>query len=138
MRGGRPGEGRIRTEVRLASVDTGNRDRDETLEGPEFFGVDAHPASTWRSTAIEAVEGGWRAQGRLALNGCERDQGIEFELEPAPGEGVDAMRMHGHGTVRRKAFDVGTGDFADEAFIRDRVGVRFDLRLRRRADGEAG
>jgi len=128
---GAPGEGRIEVEVDLASAVSGNRDRDATLQGPEFFAVDEHPVSTWASTSIERASQGWRADGELVLKGIRADQAIEFTLTP-DGEALRAegrFVLAGDTTVDRQRFEVGTGEFADPEFVRNKVVVEFEVTL---------
>ncbi|GAB4180141.1 MAG: hypothetical protein Kow0020_16140 [Wenzhouxiangellaceae bacterium] len=129
-----PGAGNIEVEVELDSVETGNRERDSTLRGPDFFDVAAHPVSRWRSTEVTALDsGGWRADGVLELKGREGTQAIRFDLSEQADRLhlVGRFTMTGEARVHRLAFDVGTGEFADPDFIRDAVDVRFDVRLSR-------
>jgi polyisoprenoid-binding protein YceI len=131
---GRPAAGEIRVGVELASADTDNDDRDQTLMGPEFFAVDDHPRAEWVSTAIEAENGGYRADGELTLKGITKSQGIEFTLS-SDGQGLIArggFTLAGAADVDRQRFDVGTGEFADPEFVRNRVDVSFEVRLDRR------
>mgnify|MGYP006286333339 CR=1 FL=1 len=127
----RPETGSISVVVALASADSDNADRDETLKGPEFFAVDMHPEAEWQSAAIEAAGEGYRAQGELTLKAITRPQTIRFTLS-ADGEDLLAQgrfTMSGSAEVDRQRFEVGTGEFADPEFVRNRVDVAFDLRL---------
>jgi len=133
MDGEDPAEGEIEVEVELASADTDNRDRDQTLKGEEFFAVDQYPESRWVSESIEEEDDGdgYAARGELELKGIRADQEIRFTLEP-DGEAVIArgeFSMRGAAEVNRQRFDVGTGEFADPEFVRNRVDVSFEVRL---------
>lgn len=122
---GDPAAGSISVTVRPASAATDNRDRDQTLESPEFFAVDEYPESTWKSTAIEADGDGYRAAGELTIRDITRDRAVTFTLEETDG----GWRMRGESELMRLDYDVGTGEFADTDFIANRVGIRFDLHL---------
>lgn len=128
---GDPASGRIEVRVALASADSNNRDRDEALLGEEFFDVDRFGHSTWTSTSIEADGEGYRADGELTLRDITAPQSIEFTLSP-DGEDLraeGAFSMTGSSTVDRQTFGVGTGEFADPEFVRNRVDVEFDIAL---------
>jgi polyisoprenoid-binding protein YceI len=127
----RPETGRISVVVVLASADSDNADRDETLMGPEFFGVDTHPEANWRSTAIEVDGDAYRADGELTLKAITRPQAIRFTLSPDDEQLVARGRftMSGSADVDRQRFEVGTGEFADPEFVRNRVDVEFEVRL---------
>lgn len=128
---GEPGSGRIEVTVALASADSDNRDRDTTLKGEEFFDVASYPESTWRSIGIVRDGEGYRADGELTLKGITAAQPIRFTLEP-DGERMVArgvFTLAGDAEVDRQRFDVGTGEFADPEFVRNRVDVRFEVEL---------
>jgi polyisoprenoid-binding protein YceI len=126
-----PAAGEIRVSVELASADSDNDDRDQTLMGPEFFAVDEHPRAEWISTAIEADGGAYRADGELTLKGITKPQPIRYTLRPDGDEIVasGAFTLSGSSQVDRQRFDVGTGEFADPEFVRNRVDVEFEVRL---------
>jgi len=133
MPAGAPVEGRIETKVALGSADTDNSDRDEALLGEEFFHVDEYPESVWTSREIFAAESGdgYTADGEMRLKGIAAGQAIRFTLSP-DGEDLVAsgdFTLAGDAEVERQRFDVGTGEFADPEFVRNRVEVRFEVRL---------
>lgn len=131
MADGAPADGSIDVAVRLASAESGNNDRDETLIGPEFFHVERFPEATWSSTALRAAGDGYEADGELTLRDITAEQSIVFRLAP-DGEALVAageFTMGGSSEIERLRFDIGTGEFADPEFVRNRVDVRFEVRL---------
>ncbi|HMB37975.1 MAG TPA: YceI family protein [Wenzhouxiangellaceae bacterium] len=126
-----PADGRIDVQVNLSSADTENRERDETLKGEEFFAVGQYPEAVWTSHSISADADEYVADGDLELKGIKASQPIRFTLTP---DGDDLFvsgkfSMAGDAEVERLRFDVGTGDFADPEFVRNRVDVTFEIRL---------
>lgn len=65
--------------VRLASVDTGNADRDAHLLSADFFDIEHHPEMTFRSTDIQARGSDYVLVGDLTLGG--HTHRVEFDLE---------------------------------------------------------
>lgn len=128
---GSPVDSSIEVAVRPASAESGNNDRDETLVGPEFFDVDRFPEATWTSTAVQSTGDAYEADGELTLRDISAAQPIVFRLTPdgdallASGE----FAMAGASEIERLRFDIGTGEFADPEFVRNRVDVRFEVRL---------
>ena len=130
----------IRVEVRLASADSDNRDRDETLKGPEFFAVSSHPVSVWQSGSVRREGDGYVADGELSLKGITAPQSIRYELS-TDGEALVAsgrFTMAGGTRIDRQRFDVGTGEFADPGFVRNRVEVEFEVTLTAQPEPAAG
>jgi polyisoprenoid-binding protein YceI len=59
--------------VEVASIDTGDEQRDAHLTSPEFFDVERHPQITFHSTTAEATgEGKIRLIGEIALKGITK------------------------------------------------------------------
>ena len=131
MSEGAPTSGTIEVTVALGSADSENRDRDETLLGPEFFHVEQFPEATWISRAIRSTGDGYEADGQLTLRDITADQAIVFQLTPDGDDLVAEGRftMAGSAEIQRLRFDVGTGEFADPEFVRNRVDVAFEVRL---------
>lgn len=131
MPAGQPAEGAIEVQVELASADSGNNDRDQTLKGAEFFAVEQHPRADWASSKIARDGDAYVADGELTLKGIRAGQAIRFTLVP-DGNGLvarGAFVMSGAAEVDRQRFEVGTGEFADPEFVRNRVDVTFEVRL---------
>src|ERR1700736_2758444 len=65
--------------IDLASIDTGNPDRDTHVRSTDFFNVDQHPSMTFRSTRIEPADDGYSMTGDLTLNGITRSVTLDVE-----------------------------------------------------------
>lgn len=74
-----PTRSSVRLWVDLASVDTGNPERDAQVRSAEFFDVDRFPRATFASTGIRLPDGGNPVvSGRLSLHGSEREVALEI------------------------------------------------------------
>jgi|GEM_PF-529503 len=120
-----PTSARITVEVDVASANTRNRDRDETLLGPEFFAVETFPVASWQSDSIVATEDGYLAEGELNLRDVSADQPVHLRFELS-GE---SPTLEGHAEILRLRYNVGTGEFEDTDFVRNRVDLEFSLEL---------
>ena len=119
---------RISVTIDLASVDSRDGQRDDTLRGSGFFDVAAYPRATFRSSRITSRGGNaYRAAGTLSLHGQERPVTLSFTLD------IDGDEAHAKGSalLSRTEFAVGTGEWADVDTIADGVSVTFDLTARR-------
>ncbi|MBB5988010.1 YceI family protein [Sphingobium lignivorans] len=120
---------RIRVTIDLASVDTADAQRDDTLRSDGFFDVAAHPRATFRSTGISSRGGkAYRAAGVLSLHGRERPVNLDFTLDI---DGKDATAA-GTASLSRTAFGVGSGQWADTGEIKDGVSVNFRFKAKRK------
>jgi polyisoprenoid-binding protein YceI len=73
-----PANSRAWGVVRVASIDTGNADRDAHLRSPDFFDVERYPEARFESTRVEHQEGGhYRVSGDLTIK--EATRSVEFD-----------------------------------------------------------
>jgi polyisoprenoid-binding protein YceI len=91
----------------VASIDTGNADRDAHLRSPDFFDAERYPKITYESTAVEHVEGGhYRVTGNLTIKDITRE--IVFDAcVDGVGEdpwGNQRVGVTVRGTVNRTEF----------------------------------
>ena len=78
----------VTVSIDLASIQTGNEQRDGHLRSPDFFGTDENPTMTFRSTAVKPKGDDWVLEGELTLKGITKPVTLDFELE---GVGPDAF-----------------------------------------------
>ncbi|MEU8801597.1 YceI family protein [Spirillospora sp. NPDC048819] len=65
-----PHDSRARAEIRMASIDTRNAERDEHVRSSEILAVDEHPVMTFTGTGVERAKIGRRARSpRYHLDG---------------------------------------------------------------------
>ncbi len=116
---------RFDVTIKLASADSRNQERDETLGGSDFFDVKNYPEARFLATEFVAVEGGFEARGALELRGTRQPVTLSFQWKPS----ADGVRLEGKATLDRTAFGVGAGDWADPATIAHEVEVATTLVL---------
>jgi polyisoprenoid-binding protein YceI len=116
---------KIDVRVATASATVGNRQGDEALMDEELFFVEQYPEATWTSCEIVADNDGYRANGKLTLRGLSADQTVQLKLETKG----DVITLSGNAEILRLDYNVGTGEFEDTDFIRNRVDLEFELPL---------
>jgi polyisoprenoid-binding protein YceI len=57
----------VAATIQLASIDTGNTDRDAHVLAPDMVDVTLRPAFTFRSTTVSADGDDWRVDGELTI-----------------------------------------------------------------------
>jgi polyisoprenoid-binding protein YceI len=70
----------LSASVELASIDTGNADRDAHLRSPDFLDVEQHPRLEYRSTAVREDGDGFVVDGELSLHGVTRPVSLRLEV----------------------------------------------------------
>lgn len=115
---------RIIVRVDLASVDTGDAFRDETLRGEDFFATAGNTNAVFRSSDVSALGSGrYRAAGYLTLRGTRRPVTLNFTLT-IKGEKAEAK---GTGRINRGDFGVGAGEWEATDRIPGAVAISFDF-----------
>lgn len=126
-----PAASEVRIEVDLASVDTGNADRDEHLRTADFFDVEKHPVATVRGHSARPLEPSPEGRARHAvqfdvdLHGVQKS--IEGEVEIVE---TDPVVVEGGFLIRRTDFGIGSPPSRwNPMSIDDEVPVRFRVEL---------
>jgi polyisoprenoid-binding protein YceI len=58
--------------IKVDSVDTNNKKRDEHLASPDFFNVKQFPGMDFKSTAVKAVDEGFQVTGDFTMHGMTK------------------------------------------------------------------
>ena len=114
----------IRVTVDLASADTGDGQRDDSLKSSDFFNVTAQPNAIFTARDIRHIDGDrYEARGTLDLRGVSKPVTLRFTLRI---EGNKA-RVAGTARIDRTAFGVGQGEWAATDAIAAGVDVDFSF-----------
>lgn len=101
----------------VASLDTGNAERDKHLKSPDFFDAAKHPQLTFKSTKITKAGKGYKLKGQLTVHGVTKDVTLDATVSGAIknpwGKMVRAVKITGklkrsdYGLLWNKALDQG-------------------------------
>jgi polyisoprenoid-binding protein YceI len=65
-----PTHSHVDVEIQVATLDTGDAQRDASLRSPDFFDVEHYPTIAFRSTKVESgASGTWMVTGDLTVRG---------------------------------------------------------------------
>ena len=124
----RPEAGTLEVSIGLASADTGNSDRDSTLQGKDFFNVAQYAQARYSANGFRALGNNqYAADGTLELHGASKPVTLTFTWTP----GAQPV-LAGKATVKRLDFGVGGGDWADTKLIPDETAISTIVRLKAR------
>jgi polyisoprenoid-binding protein YceI len=70
----------VTATIDLASIDTGNEQRDNHLRSADYFEVEKYPTMSYRSTGIRQTDDGWVIDGDLTLHGVTRHVPLAVEV----------------------------------------------------------
>jgi polyisoprenoid-binding protein YceI len=123
---------RARGSVPVASIDTGEAQRDDHLRSPDFFNADEFPAITFESTRVEAIDNeSSRVYGNLTMHGITREIRLEVLIQGTDTDpwGNTRAGLEVVGTLKRSDFDMkfnqalGSGNM----LVGDKVAVALDI-----------
>ncbi len=100
---------RFEGEIDVASVDTGNAQRDEHLRTGDFFDTANHPKITFKSTRVEAKDDGeFTVHGDLTMRGVTKPIALDVEFHGVGKnfQGKPVAGLTARGTLNRKDFGV--------------------------------
>ena len=100
----------VTATIDIASVDTGNKDRDAHVLSPELLDVAARPTMTFRSLAISGEGDEWTLDGELTIGDVTQPVSLEVELGGTESfvDGVHAG-FEARGEIRRHDFGIHFG-----------------------------
>jgi polyisoprenoid-binding protein YceI len=119
---------RVSAEIALASVDTGNPDRDAHTRSADLLDVEKRPTMAFRSTRVSGEGEDWTMEGDLTIGNVTRPVTLAVEFGGVVDSPVDQRRHAGFeatGEIRRSDFglDFGAG------FLSDVVKVQLDMQF---------
>jgi polyisoprenoid-binding protein YceI len=121
-----------KVEIDVASVDTGNADRDGHLRTPDFFDVERFPKITFASTKVEKLDDDvYTLIGDLTINDKTNPVAVEFELTGTSNDPWGNFRagFEGRATVNRRDWDLAWNVALDRGgvLVSEKVKLEFDI-----------
>jgi polyisoprenoid-binding protein YceI len=137
-----PANSRATVEIDVASVDTGNPDRDAHLKTPDFFDIENHPTITFTSTKVEKVDDDvYTLIGDLTINGKTNPVAVEFELTGTTDDPWGNFRagFEGRATVNRRDWGLAWNMPLDKGgvLVSEKVKLEFDIAAVKRSEVSA-
>ena len=119
---------RFDVKIEMASVNSQDQERDDTLKSPDLFDVKKFPTAKYVADKFtDKGNGKFTGAGKLTLRDKTRDIPIDFTFKPTPTGGT----LQGTAALKRNDFGVGQGEWADTSTVANEVKVRFTLLLKK-------
>ncbi|MFE9427133.1 YceI family protein [Kitasatospora sp. NPDC006697] len=130
--GANPAASTAELAIQVASIDTGNEQRDGHLRTGDFFEVEAHPEITFRSTAAEQLDGEtYRMTGDLTIKGTTRQVVLDLDFTGAATDpyGIQRLGFEGRTVVDRTQFGLSYNAALETGgvLIGEKVKLSFDI-----------
>ncbi|MFJ7333930.1 YceI family protein [Streptomyces sp. NPDC101110] len=119
---------RISATVDLASINTGNADRDAHVRASDLLDVEKRPTMTYRSTRVSGGGEDWTVEGDLTIGEVTRPVTLAVEfggLVEVPMDGSRHAGFEATGEIRRGDFGL---DFAP-GLLGDVVRIQLDMQF---------
>ncbi|MEU5821003.1 YceI family protein [Streptomyces sp. NPDC047803] len=130
--GSDPANSTASIDVKIASVDTGIKDRDGHLVSGDFFDAEKFPLMTFRSTSAEQLGGDtYRVTGDLTIKDVTRPLSIDLEFNGSAKDvyGNERVGFEGGAEILRSDWGL-TWNAALETggvMVSDKVKLNFDI-----------
>jgi polyisoprenoid-binding protein YceI len=126
-----PLDSAVTAEINLASIDTGNEQRDGHIKSADFFEVETYPTMTYRSTGVRPDGGDFILDGELSLKGVTKQVPLKLELGgfgPDPYGGTRAG-FTATGEISRSDFGVSFNAVMETggAVVSDKVVIHIEI-----------
>lgn len=76
----------VETTIQVASIDTGDEQRDAHLRSPDFFDVEQFPTITFRSTSLRPRGSDYDVDGELTIRGVTKPVTLTLEYNGTSGD----------------------------------------------------
>jgi polyisoprenoid-binding protein YceI len=112
-----PAKSSVAIQVKAEGVNTGNKNRDNHLKGPDFLNAKQFRVISFKSTAVKKIaEKRYEATGQLTLHGVKKEITVALaETGRADVRGKNVMGFEGKFAIKRSDFGMtgmmgGVGD----------------------------
>jgi polyisoprenoid-binding protein YceI len=121
----------VTAQIDMASINTGNEQRDAHIRSADFFEVETYPTMTYRSTGVRAEDGDYVLDGELTLKGVTKNVPLKLELNgfgPDPFGGTRAG-FTATGEINRRDFGVNFNAALETggAVVADKVTLHLEI-----------
>ena len=120
-------ESYVTATVAMASIDSGNADRDAHLRSAELLDVENRPTMSYRSTSVLGAGSDWSLEGELTIGGVTRPITLAVEVGDVVNhfDGTRHAAFEASGEICRKEFGLEFGPLG--AMLGDVVKIELDL-----------
>jgi len=119
-----PASGSLKVTVQTASLETQDKDRNDTLAGADLFDVKKYPTAQYVANSFaKRADGQLEAIGKLTLRGVTKDLRVPLNLRPAGND----YELSGEVALRRLDFGVGQGEWQSTEWVGNDVKLQYKV-----------
>lgn len=133
-----PANSRVRLEIKAASVESGNADRDKHLRTGDFFDAESHPTFVFESTKVEKSDDDlYTLIGDLTIKGVTQPVAVDWELTGTTDDPWGNFRVgfEGKATINRRDWGLQWNVGLDKGgvLVGEKIKLEFDISAVKRA-----
>ena len=122
--------GNLVVTVDVASLDTGDGDRDTALRGADLFDTARIPTGRFASSRIDQKSADhYEASGTLTLRGVSRPVRLPLATRRVVEAGKPVLYLTGKATIKRLDFGIGQGELQSTEWVGNDVPISWSVRL---------
>jgi polyisoprenoid-binding protein YceI len=129
--GANPSASKATLTAQMASIDSGNADRDAHLKSGDFFDVDAYPTMSFATTGVKQDGDSFVVLGDLTIKDVTRPVEIEVELDGVVNDPFGNVRagFAGRTEISRKDFGLTWNVALDTGgvLVSDKIKIELDV-----------
>jgi polyisoprenoid-binding protein YceI len=119
----------LKVTVQTGSFDTQDKDRNDTLAGPELLDPKKFPTAQFVANTFTKGPRGVEAVGRLTLHGVTKDLRLPLTFRTT----ASGAEISGETTIRRLDYGIGQGDWKTTEWVGDEVKLQYKVALTKAA-----
>jgi polyisoprenoid-binding protein YceI len=121
---------KIDVTIDVASLNTGDKERDDTLKSADLFNPAKFPKAHFVSSKITSTGAGrFEAQGKLTIRDVTKDIKLPITFQTKQEGAKTVGFLTGRYTLKRLEYGVGQGEWKSVEWVKDDVLVDFSLKL---------
>jgi polyisoprenoid-binding protein YceI len=121
-----PAAGSLEVTVQTASVDTEDKDRNDTLVGADLLDAQKYPTAKYVAHSFaKRADGSVDALGKLTLRGVTRDLRLPLKIVTT----ASGVEISGVVSIQRLDFGVGQGEWKATDSVGDQVKLQYKVAL---------
>jgi polyisoprenoid-binding protein YceI len=122
--------GSLTVVIAVASLDTGDAERDEILHSPDLFDSEKFPEARYTSSTIAATgPNAYEASGTLTIRDQSHPLVLPLTLREVDEAGATVRHLDGSTTIRRLDYDVGLGEWESTEWVANDVELSWSIKL---------
>jgi polyisoprenoid-binding protein YceI len=115
----------LRVTVQTGSLDTQDKDRDDSITGPDLLDTKKFPTAKFVANTLVKGAKGIEAVGKLTLHGATKDLRVPLTIKTT----TTGVEIAGVAVIKRLDYGIGQGDFRTTEWAGDEVKLQYQVAL---------